>query len=73
MSSRRFDPQDEFDEFEQDEFEQDDAEPRVERVRRQTGKTRKTGQNLERRQRDKEWGRVMFKFLKDRKRSDGKP
>lgn len=75
MPSHRFDPQDDFDEIEPDEvelaaFDQDEDGPRVERMRRQTGKP---GVNQERRQRDKEWGRSMFKFQKQRNRNGGKP
>jgi hypothetical protein len=53
-----------------DQFDQQDEqdEPTFERVRKQTGKNVKGG---DRRQKDKEWGRTIKKFHKQRQRYDG--
>lgn len=51
------------DEFE-DEYEQD--EPNFQRLRKQTGKTVKGG---DRRQQQKEWGKAVNKYHKERRRN----
>lgn len=53
--------------------EYDDA-PRLQRMRRQPDRqgAARPAKNQERRQREKEWGRAMFKYHKDRSRNGGK-
>ncbi|GAB4195459.1 MAG: hypothetical protein OHK0022_12210 [Roseiflexaceae bacterium] len=59
---------------EQDLLDEYDEAPRTQRIRRQgdnSGASRPP-KNQERRQREKEWGRAMFKYHKDRNRNGGK-
>ncbi|HEU4324938.1 MAG TPA: hypothetical protein VFS21_17490 [Roseiflexaceae bacterium] len=59
---------------EQDLLDEYDDAPRTQRMRRQDDRsgTSRPPKNQDRRQREKEWGRAIFKFHKDRKRNGGK-
>jgi hypothetical protein len=58
-------------EYDPDSWDDEEAPAHFERLRKQTGKPATV--KSDRRQQEKEWGRAIDKFHKQRARGDGKP